>query len=235
MHVKYWQEIATIMSDQQTMTAENIRVLLADDHAILRSGLRLLLTSEPDIEVVGEAGNGEEAIRLTSELQPDMVLMDISMPGLGGIEATARIKERWPATRVLILTMHENEEYLFRTIHAGGSGYVLKKSADTELVSAIRQVMAHDTFLRPSATQMLVEDYVQRVKSGEEQETYARLTAREKEILGLIASGLTNQQIADRLVISIRTVETHRAHIMDKLQINSRAELVKYAVRKGLL
>ncbi|MBV8062907.1 MAG: response regulator transcription factor, partial [Nevskia sp.] len=191
--------------------------------------------AEPDIDVIGEAPNGREALRLAEELRPDLVLMDISMPEMNGIEATAKVKEACPLARVLILTMHENEEYLFRTIQAGGSGYVLKKSADTELVAAIHEVMARDTFLRPAAAQMLVADYVERVKRGEEQDSYNLLTAREKELLGLIASGLTNQQIAEQLVISIRTVETHRAHIMEKLQINTRAELVRYAVRKGLL
>lgn len=215
--------------------ADPIRVLISDDHAILRSGLKMLLNAESDIQVVGEATTGEEAVRLAGELQPDLVLMDISMPGMGGIEATAEIKKQHPTIKVLVLTMHENEAYLFRTIKAGGSGYVLKKAADTDLIDAIHQVMQSGAFLRPSVTKMLVQDYLERVEAGEASDTYGRLTEREREILKLIAEGHTNPEIAKLLVISVRTVETHRAHIMDKLGIHQRSELVKYAIRKGLL
>lgn len=214
---------------------ESIRVLISDDHAILRSGLKMLLNAEPDIEVIGEATTGEEAVRLASELAPDLVLMDISMPALNGIEATAEIKKQSPSIKVLMLTMHENEAYLFRTIKAGGSGYVLKKAADTELITAIHQVMEGGAFLRPSVTKALVQDYLERVEAGEAGGSYESLTEREREILKRIAEGHTNPEIAKLLVISVRTVETHRAHIMEKLGIHQRSELVKYALRKGLL
>jgi len=212
-----------------------IRVLISDDHTILRSGLKMLLNAESDIEVVGEATTGEEAIVLSEQLHPDLVLMDVSMPGMGGIDATAEIKKQHPEIRVLMLTMHENEAYLFRTIKAGGSGYVLKKAADTELIDAIHQVMQGGAFLRPSVTKALVKDYLERVETGETRDSYGTLTEREREILKLIAEGHTNPEIAKLLVISVRTVETHRAHIMDKLGIHQRSELVKYALRKGLL
>lgn len=212
-----------------------IRVLISDDHTILRSGLKMLLNAEADIEVVGEATTGEEAVRLSEQLHPDLVLMDISMPGMGGIDATAEIKKQHPEIKVLMLTMHENEAYLFRTIKAGGSGYVLKKAADTELIDAIHQVIQGGAFLRPSVTKALVKDYLERVETGETRDSYGTLTEREREILKLIAEGHTNPEIARLLVISVRTVETHRAHIMDKLGIHQRSELVKYALRKGLL
>ena len=215
--------------------SEPVRVLISDDHAILRSGLKMLLNAEPDIEVIGEATTGEEAIKLAGELKPDLVLMDVSMPGMGGVEATEQIKKRYPQIKVLILTMHESEAYLFRTIKAGGSGYVLKKSADTELISAIHQVIQGESFLKPSVTMALAQDYLERVQAGEVNDTYSTLTEREREILKLIAEGNTNPEIAKLLVISVRTVETHRAHIMDKLGLHHRSELVKYAFRKGLL
>ena len=215
--------------------SEPVRVLISDDHAILRSGLKMLLNAEPDIEVIGEATTGEEAIKLAGELKPDLVLMDVSMPGMGGLEATEQIKKRYPQIKVLILTMHESEAYLFRTIKAGGSGYVLKKSADTELISAIHQVIQGESFLKPSVTMALAQDYLERVQAGEVNDTYSTLTEREREILKLIAEGNTNPEIAKLLVISVRTVETHRAHIMDKLGLHHRSELVKYAFRKGLL
>ncbi|MNK74492.1 Oxygen regulatory protein NreC [compost metagenome] len=216
-------------------TLSKIRILLSDDHAILRSGLKMLLSAEPDMEVVGEATDGEEAIALAEQLHPDLVLMDVSMPRVNGIEATAEIKRRMPQVKVLVLTMHENEEYLFRTLKAGGSGYVLKKAADTELLDAIHQVMEGGAFLRPSVTKALVQDYLERVETGEETDSYGLLTERERQILKLIAEGFTNQEMAKMLVISVRTVETHRAHLMDKLGMHTRSELVKYALRKGLL
>lgn len=215
--------------------SETIKVLICDDHAILRSGLRMLLNAEPDMTVVGEATDGIEAVELAGSLEPDLVLMDIAMPGMSGIEATEAIRRQHPQVKVLILTMHENEEYLFRTIRAGGGGYVLKKAADSELIEAIHQVMQGDAFLGPRVSAQIVQDYMERVETGEEQDSYARLTDREREILKLVAEGNTNQAIAKLLVISVRTVETHRAHIMDKLGLQNRAELVKYALRKGLL
>lgn len=212
-----------------------IRVLLADDHTILRAGLRMLLDAQPDIEVVGEASDGKQALAEALRLQPDLVLMDITMPEMNGIEATRQIKRALDATRVLILTMHENEEYLFQVLRAGASGYILKEAAGTELISAIRIVFSGRFYMSPSAQSMMVGDYLQRVRSGEERDSYSALTEREREILKLVAEGHTNNQIAERLFISPKTVDTHRTHIMDKLNLHSRAELVKYAMRRGLL
>ena len=212
-----------------------IRVLLADDHTILRAGLRMMLNAQPDIEVVGEASDGRQALTEAQRLQPDVVLMDITMPEMNGIEATRQIKRSLESTRVLILTMHENEEYLFQVLRAGASGYILKEAADTELISAIRVVYSGRFYMSPSAQTMMVGDYLLRVRSGEERDSYSALTEREREILKLVAEGLTNNQIAERLFISPKTVDTHRTHIMDKLNLHSRAELVKYAMRRGLL
>jgi two-component system response regulator NreC len=232
--------------DQRSQPAENgqgvtvespvkIRVLLADDHTILRAGLRMMLNAQPDIEVVGEASDGRQALNEALALKPDVVLMDITMPEMNGIEATRQVKRMLDSTRVLILTMHENEEYLFQVLRAGASGYILKEAADTELISAIRIVYSGRFYMSPSAQTMMVGDYLLRVRSGEERDSYSALTEREREILKLVAEGLTNNQIAERLYISPKTVDTHRTHIMDKLNLHSRAELVKYAMRRGLL
>ncbi len=215
--------------------AEKIRVLIVDDHTILRAGLRMLLNAHPDIEVVGEASDGNQAVASAQRLQPDVILMDIAMPECNGIEATRQIKRLMPETRVLVLTMHENEEYLFQVLRAGASGYILKEAADTELVTAIRVVYSGRFYLSPSAQSIMVGDYLQRVRAGEERDSYSALTEREREILKLVAEGYTNNQIAERLTISPKTVDTHRTHIMDKLNLHSRAELVKYAIRKGLI
>ncbi len=215
--------------------APKIRVLLADDHTILRAGLRMLIDAQPDIEVVGEASDGKKALAEAQRLLPDVVLMDITMPEMNGIEATRQVKRTLDATRVLILTMHENEEYLFQVLRAGASGYILKEAAGSELISAIRIVYAGRFYMSPSAQSMMVGDYLQRVRSGEERDSYSALTEREREILKLVAEGHTNNQIAERLFISPKTVDTHRTHIMDKLNLHSRAELVKYAMRRGLL
>ncbi|HEY8324104.1 MAG TPA: response regulator transcription factor [Ktedonobacterales bacterium] len=220
---------------EQPAPQKLIRVLLADDHTILRAGLRMMLDAQPDIEVVGEASDGRQALAEAQRLQPDVVLMDITMPEMNGIEATRQVKRALDSTRVLILTMHENEEYLFQVLRAGASGYILKEAASTELISAIRIVCAGRFYMSPSAQSMMVGDYLQRVRSGEERDSYSALTEREREILKLVAEGHTNNQIAERLFISPKTVDTHRTHIMDKLNLHSRAELVKYAMRRGLL
>jgi two-component system response regulator NreC len=212
-----------------------IRVLLADDHTILRAGLKMMLNAQPDIEVIGEASDGRQAIHEAQRLLPDVIIMDITMPECNGIEATRQVKRLQPDTRVLVLTMHENEEYLFQMLRAGASGYMLKEAADTELISAIRVVSSGRFYLSPSAQSMMVSDYLQRVRTGEERDSYSALTEREREILKLVAEGHTNNQIAERLFISPKTVDTHRTHIMDKLNLHSRAELVKYAIRRGLL
>jgi two-component system response regulator NreC len=212
-----------------------IRVLIADDHAIVREGVRMILEREEDLQVVGEAADGQQALALVETLKPDVVIMDISMPGMGGIEATHRLKERHPGVAVLALTMHEDESYVFQLLRAGASGYVLKRAAASDLVQAVRAAARGEAFLYPSVARKVVEDYLQRVTAGEERDRYDGLTPREKEILTLIAQGLSNQQIADKLFISIKTVQTHRAHILEKLGLHDRTELVRYAIRKGLI
>ncbi len=213
---------------------EKIRVLLADDHAILREGIRALLSLSKDIEVVGEAGDGQAAIDRVGELSPDVVLMDIAMPGLDGLEATRRIKERFEGVKVLILTQHENREYVFPILKAGADGYVLKKAAGTELISAIRAVYGGGTFLYPSVAKTVVEDYL-RPDGTVSDRRHPRLTDREIEVLKLVAEGKSNQEIADLLCLSAKTVNGHRTNIMEKLDLHSRTELVKYAIRTGLI
>lgn len=204
-----------------------IRVLLADDHTILREGIRFLLAREPDIEVVAEAADGEEAVRRVDDARPDVVLLDIGMPRLNGLEATRRIKSRHPEVRVLVLTMHEDEEYIRPLMEAGASGYVLKRSAATELVTAIRAVHQGHTVLPPR----MLEAALRRGRDPD----LDGLTEREVEVLKLIAKGLTNQEIAEKLHISVKTVQAHRAHIMEKLDLHDAVELTKYALRKGLI
>jgi two-component system response regulator NreC len=214
-----------------------VKLLLCDDHAVVRSGLRMLLDGRHGIEVVGEASDGAEAIRMALELKPDVVLMDVSMPhGMDGLTATAELKQRLPETNILILTMHDDDEYLFRAIQIGASGYILKNAPHEELVSAIRSVAAGDAYLYPTATKRLMSEYLNRLKSGAEPpDAYDRLSEREKEILGWIARGYSNKEIADHLVISVKTVETHKANLMEKLGLKTRPELIKFALKKGLL
>lgn len=213
----------------------SIKVLVADDHAILRDGIRLLLGSQPDIQVVGEASDGGDAFHKTQDLQPDVVLMDIGMPGVNGLDATQKIKRAFPNVKVLILTQHDNDEYVHRILQAGASGYVLKRSAGGELVGAIRQVIHSNAFLYPSMTKDLVSDYLKRAEAGMERASYDGLTERERQILKMIAEGSTNQQIADILCLSVKTVQAHRGHLMEKLNMHDRTELVKYAIRKGII
>ena len=215
-----------------------IRLALIDDHAVLRAGLRMLLDSQTDMHVVGDAADGEEALRVCRELHPDVVLMDISMPGLGGIEATKILKRECPQIKVLVLTMHEDEAYFNQVLRAGGSGYVLKRAADTELLSAIRAVHRGDVFLHPSVAKVLVEQMLQTqgpVQPRGTRETASGLSEREKEVLRLIALGHTNQEIADVLYLSVKTVETHKARIMIKLGTRTRSELVRYAMQHNLI
>ena len=212
-----------------------IRVFLADDHLILREGIRSLLEKVPDIEMIGEADNGSEAVTKVKQLMPDVVLMDITMPGLNGLEATRQIKQEDPSMKVLILTMHETDQYLSEMLEAGASGYVVKTTTSTELISAIRAVYQGDVHLYPSIARMLVEDYLRKVKIGEEKISYNGLTPREKEILRYIAEDKQNKEIADLLSISVRTVQAHRTNLMDKLGAHDRTELVKYAIRKGII
>jgi len=212
-----------------------MRVLIVDDHIIVREGLRALLEAQPDIEVVGEATNGEEAVARTSELNPDIVLMDITMPGMNGLEATRRIKQAKPEVKVLALTMHEGDEYFFKILEAGASGYFVKGGSSSELISALQAVWRGDVFLYPTMAKKLLGDYLQRVKSGQDSETYDGLTNREREILKLVAEGVNNQGIASQLFLSPATVQTHRANIMAKLKLHSRTDLAKYAIKHGLI
>ena len=212
-----------------------IRVLLAEDHVIVRDGLRMLLQSVPDFTVVAEAGNGREAVARAIELRPDLAVLDISMPELSGLEATRLIKAESPQTHVLILTMHESDEFFFRALEAGASGYVLKKAATQDLLAAARAGARGEAFLYPSVAKKLITDYLQRMQSGTEPVGYAGLSEREHEILRLIAEGLSNQHIAERLSVTTSTVQTHRAHILEKLGLQTTAALIKYAVQHGLV
>ncbi len=201
----------------------------------MRAGLRMMLETQEDLTIVGECETGREAIQRAQELRPDVILMDIALPDILGIQVTRAIKPVLPQTAVLALTMHESEEYFFEMLNAGASGYLPKKAAPTELLSAIRVVHAGGVYLYPSLAKTLVRDYLKRADSGDEKQTYDGLTEREREVLKLIADGLSNQEVADRLVISVKTVERHRANILAKLNLHSRTDLVKYAIRKGLI
>jgi two-component system response regulator NreC len=213
-----------------------LRVLLAEDHAIVRQGIQSLLEEEEDIVVVGQVGDGSAAVIEAERLRPHIVLMDLSMPGVGGIEATRQIRERLPETRVVVLSMHEGEEYVFRVLEAGASGYVLKRATTTELVLALRAVAAGSTFLSPSISKLLISDYVQRAQTQKrDDESIEMLTPRERQVLGLIVQGYSNRQIAEHLHISIKTVETHRGNMMSKLDIHDRAGLVRFARESGLI
>lgn len=211
-----------------------IRILLVEDHAVVRAGLRMLLAADPDMVIVGEAENGLQGVTLAEELRPDIVLMDISMPDMNGIEATRRIKKSCPDAAVLALTMHEDDQYFFAMLAAGASGYVPKRAAPNDLIAAIRAVHSGGVFLFPSVARLLVADYLSKRESGMTRELDA-LTEREREVLTLIAEGKTNQEIADALVISVKTVNRHRENIMAKLNLHSRVELVRYAIEKGLI
>jgi two-component system response regulator NreC len=215
------------------MTApRRIRILLADDHTVLRSGLRALLSAQADLEVAGEAADGGEALRLAQTIKPDVVVMDIGMPGVSGIDATARIRRELPSTKVLILSMHDDQGYLRQALRAGASGYVLKKAADTELLAAIRAAARGEVFLDPSLAKGFVEDIV--LPKAQEPDI-PMLSDREREVLHLLARGHTNQQVADRLCIGVKSVETYKARLMEKLGLKGRAELVRYALTHGLL
>ncbi len=209
-----------------------IRVVIADDHRLFRAGTRRILESFSDVEVVGEAANGEEAVRLTADREPHIVLADIAMPELDGIETARRITTGFPRSRVVVLSMHDQEEYVLRALEAGAAGYLLKSASPEELETAIRTVARGETYLAPAMAKFVVEDYARRVRTGA---SFAPLTPRQREILRLIAEGLTTKAIAHRLGISAKTVETHRAELMDRVGIHDVAGLVRYAIRIGLV
>lgn len=215
------------------MASERIRLLLVDDHQIVRAGLRMLFAAEPDMEIVAEAGSGAEALEAVRTLHPDVVIMDVAMPGMSGIEATRKIKELDPNVAVLALTMHEDEQYFFEMLDAGASGYIPKRAAPDDLVAAIRVVHQGNVFLHATLARFLMHDVLQRDGHATRQEDV--LSAREREVLTLTAEGLTSRDIAQRLVISPKTVDRHRENIMAKLNLHSRAELVRYAIERGLL
>ncbi len=211
-----------------------VRILLVDDHAVLRAGLRALLEAEPGFQVVGEAGTGEEGVRLAGQTRPDVVVMDLSMPGMGGLEAVRQIAALNQGARVLVLTMHGEEEHLLPVLEAGGSGYVTKKSADEELIEAIHTVARGDVFLYPSGAKLLLRGLKAKAEPGEE-DPLDRLTEREREVLSYTVEGFSSSEIGKKLFISPKTVDTYRARIMEKLNLRHRSELVRFALRKGLL
>ncbi len=211
-----------------------IRILIADDHTILRQGIRSLLEREPDIQVIGEAEDGHTAIKLAGELQPDVVLMDISMPLLNGLEATRQIRRDSPSVKVLILSMYDNEDYIRQSLSAGAMGYILKDADVNELLAAIRAVYQNDAVLSPAITRLVIEDYL-RWGDRSNVDLSDGLSPREREVLQLIAEGHTNKQIAEILCISVKTVQAHRANIMSKLDLHDRSDLVKYAIRKKII
>jgi len=212
-----------------------IRLLLVDDHAVVRSGLRMLLMDEEDMEIAGEAGNAAEALKAASLLKPDVILMDIGLPDMSGIEATREIRKLYPEMAVVALTIHEDEEYFFKMLDAGAKGYVPKRAAPEELITAIRAAAADEVYIYPSLAKLLVRDYLSQDHSAEQNTALDNLTDREREVLACLAEGKSNDEIAEELVISPKTVARHRENIMHKLNLHSRAELVRYAIRKGII
>jgi two-component system response regulator NreC len=211
-----------------------IRVLLADDHRILREGIRALIQDQEDMEVVGEAEDGLETVKKVAKLQPDVVVMDIAMPLLNGLEATRQIRRDFPQVKVLILTMHDNEEYIRQVLAAGALGYVLKDAAARDLLGAIRTVNQGEAVLSPAITRLVIEDYL-RWGDIRPEDTTDGLTAREREVLQLIAEGYTNKEIAGIMSLSVKTVQSHRTNLMNKLDLHDRGELIKYAIQKKII
>jgi DNA-binding NarL/FixJ family response regulator len=212
-----------------------IRILLADDHNILRDGMRLLLERQPGFTVIGEAADGRETVQLAEKLSPDVIVMDIAMPSLNGIEATRRIVEKHPETGVVILSMHDDESYVIRSLKAGARAYLLKDAVKTELIAAIQAVVQGRSYFSPKISRILQEDFVQLLGRRGAEDSYDLLTDREREVLQLVAEGKTNKEIANTLNLSLYTVDTHRTHILQKLNLHSVPELILYAVRKGII
>jgi two-component system response regulator NreC len=212
-----------------------IRVLIADDHGVVRKGLRFLLEADGEIEVVGEAADGREAVELAATLHPQVAVVDIAMPLLNGIEAASQIARRSPGTAVIMLTMHSDEEFLLRALDAGAKGYLLKDSAEDEVVRAVRSVVRGKTYFSPLITHALLEDYVRRLRQQGKEDSYSLLTDRERELLQLLAEGKTNKEAASVMGVGLSTVETHRSNLMQKLSLRNTAEIVLYAVRKRLI
>src|SRR5271169_4533077 len=212
-----------------------IRILIADDHTIIRSGLRLLLEQQPDFKVIAEANDGREAVQLISKHHPDVAILDIGMPQLNGIEATRQIVAENPEAQVLILSMHSDEGYVLRALKAGARAYILKNSAEADLIRAVRSVADGKSFFSPVISKMLLEDYVRQVREKQVEDSYDLLTPREREILQLLAEGRTNKEVATVLGVSFHTVETHRGNILEKLNLHGIPELILYAVRKGII
>lgn len=212
-----------------------IRLLLVDDHAVVRGGLRMLLENEMDFVIVGEAGSGQQALEGTDQLSPDVVIMDITLPDMSGIEVTRRLKQKHPKTAIVALTIHEDQQYFFEMLQAGASAYVPKRAAPDDLISAIRAANRGETYIYPSLAKLLVNDFLRRGGNGGQTTAVSGLTPREQQVLSLLAEGRTNEEIAAELVISPHTVARHRENLMGKLGLHNRGELVKYAIRKGLI
>jgi DNA-binding NarL/FixJ family response regulator len=217
------------------LSMQKIRVLVVDDHTIVRDGICALLSLAGDLDIVGEATNGSDALEKVGELLPDVVLMDISMPVMGGLEATRRICKDFPKTKVLVLTQYDDKEYFFPVIESGASGFISKAAASSELAAGIRSVFRGDSYLSPSVTRLLVENYQQEASQRSSQDPYKQLTRREREVFKLLAEGHSTQEIADILVITPKTVDGHKTNLMAKLGVHNRIDLVKYALRKGII
>src|SRR5580658_2342751 len=216
-------------------TTSQIRILLSDDHTVMRSGLRLLLERQPNLTVVGEAADGREAVTLAAAEEPDVVVMDIAMPHLNGVEAARQIVANNPRIAVAILSMHSDESYVIRSLKAGARAYLLKDSAEADLIEAIHAIRAGKSFFSPAVTRILKEDYMRQLGKMDAEDTYELLTTREREVLQLVAEGQSNKDVANFLNLSLYTVETHRTHILQKLNLHSVPELILYAVRKGII
>lgn len=221
--------------DNGTAMNRSARILLADDHAVLRAGLRLLLSGQEEFEVVGEADSGTALLTRAEQLQPDLILLDLSMPGLDGLDALPQLRRRVPQARILILTMHEDPHYLRQALKNGAAGYVVKKAADVELLSAVRAVLQGEVYVHPSMTRVLLEDLLPEAENSDDQILWESLSEREQEVLVKVALGYTSSEIAEQLSLSAKTVETYRARGMEKLGLTNRAALVRFALRNGLI